>query len=99
MPTTILMFGWKRLLRVELICLIKPLIIISAASKSAMTPSFSGLTVLIALHRLGLMAEGYGFAGNYVDGHDARLVKYNLVVLKNHGIGGSEVDCQLLCQE
>ena len=44
---TILMLGWKSDLRLLFICLMNPRIIISAASKSAITPSFSGRTVLI----------------------------------------------------
>ena len=47
MPTTILMFGVNSDLCLEFTCLMKPRIIISAALKSAITPSRRGRTVLM----------------------------------------------------
>ncbi|CCX51704.1 unknown [Alistipes sp. CAG:514] len=47
MPTTILRLGEKRDFFLLLTCLMKPLIIISAALKSAITPFLRGLMVLI----------------------------------------------------
>ncbi len=46
-PTTIFMFGVKIDFLLLLTCLMNPLIIISAALKSAITPSFIGRTVLM----------------------------------------------------
>ena len=48
------------------------------------------------VHQLGFLAQGDAGTGLVIDGHDARLVQYNLVVLENHGIGRSKVDSELL---
>ena len=52
--------------------------------------------IRLFMHELGLLAQGYALVGVIVDGHDARLVQRNDVILENDGIGGSKVDSQLL---
>ena len=51
------------------------------------------------VHQLGLLAEGDAFAGIVVDRHDARLIQGDHVMLENDGVGGPEVDGELLVQE
>ena len=51
------------------------------------------------VHQFGLRAEGDAFARIIVDSHDAGLVQHDLIVLIDNGVGGAEVDGQLLIQE
>ena len=48
------------------------------------------------MHQFGLLAQGDAGTGLVIDGHDARLVQYDLVVLEDHGIGRSKVNGELL---
>ena len=64
-------------------------------SISITTPStYAGIDTFV--HQFGLLAYGDALATIIVDSHDAGLVKHNLVILVNDGVGGSEVNGQFL---
>ncbi len=61
----------------------------------------NGLDVLVglAMHLLGLSTHGDDLPGGAVDGHDARFVHHDLVVVDDQGVRGTEVDRDLLGEE
>ena len=48
------------------------------------------------MHQFGLLAQGNAGTGLVIDGHDTRLVQYDLVVLEDDGVGRSKVNGELL---
>ena len=75
--------------------------IFSAASKSAMTPSFIGRTGLMfdgvrPEHLVRLDANCFDLAARDVEGHDGGLVEDDAAAPReNAGVGGSEIDCHV----
>ena len=48
------------------------------------------------MHQFGLLAQGDAGTRLVIDGHDARFVQHDLVVLEDDGVGRSKVNGELL---
>ena len=51
-----------------------------------------------AFHQVGFVAHGYELVGAVVEGHNRRLVYYNLVVMDYYRVGCAKVDSDFFCK-
>ncbi len=62
-------------------------------------PDGAQVLVGLAVHLHGLLAHGNDRARAAVDRHDGRFVHHHLIVVDDQGVGGAEIDGDLLGQE